>query len=723
MLKRREMGRCIGVSVILAVVLDLFLIAYQNIADLQVKILSFSTLWNLLVSGFSVLTFVIVFLLCFAGSWLLIRYGKAIGAFVYRYRYLFAAAVVFLCVACSISGSSIAQWQHYLPGGNPDAGTLLGMERSIRSDEFAANTPMAFSQYFNHTGAFPYFGDTMRGTSTDMFIVYGQPVLNLMVIFRPFQLGYLLFGPARGLAFFWSVRLVVLFMVSFEFGMLISNRSKSLALSFAVLTAFASGIQWWFAVNGFVEMIVFGELAVLIIYYYLHTSRSAYRFFLTLALVICGGGYILVFYPAWQVSLAYFFLALVIWVFWEGRSRFSTLGKKDIACLLLFLLLLAGAMGYVLFRSGETIGIVLDTAYPGKRVETGGGNGLDLFYYVTSAFLPFSSANMGEHVNAVELSSFLSFFPLGILLSGWVILKEKNRDRLLILLLIVVALLGCYCVIPFPDPLAKLTLLGHSTPDRTRLIFDFVNLVLLIRAAALIKTRCRWWAVLPVAVAYSALAVILNKMALQNYMTKTMSILAFIILLVGVCLLFCLVRSKRNAYGFVLFAVCFSLFAGFSVNPVQQGVDVIYQNPLTQDIAQITNSDHGDGLWLVEGVDYPMINLPVMVGAPTINSTNVYPDLERWELLDPTGASEDIYNRYAHIHVDLQTQEPTSFALLSTDTVELSLNPDDLDTLQVKYILSPNDLTQFNNAEETFELLKQEGDYCIFQVVYLGDVS
>ncbi len=172
-----------------------------------------------------------------------------------------------------------------------------------------------------------------------------------------------------------------------------------------------------------------------------------------------------------------------------------------------------------------------------------------------------------------------------------------------------------------------------------------------------------------------------------------------------------------------MFAVCFSLFAGFSVNPVQQGVDVIYQNPLTQDIAQITNSDHGDGLWLVEGVGYPMINLPVMVGAPTINSTNVYPDLERWELLDPTGASEDIYNRYAHIHVDLQTQEPTSFALLSTDTVELSLNPDDLDTLQVKYILSPNDLTQFNNAEETFELLKQEGDYCIFQVVYLGDVS
>ena len=73
--------------------------------------------------------------------------------------------------------------------------------------------------------------------------------------------------------------------------------------------------------------------------------------------------------------------------------------------------------------------------------------------------------------------------------------------------------------------------------------------------------------------------------------------------------------------------------------------------------------------------------------------------------------------------MDLQTQEPTSFALLSTDTVELSLNPDDLDTLQVKYILSPNDLTQFNNAEETFELLKQEGNYCIFRVVYLGDVS
>ena len=43
-----------------------------------------------------------------------------------------------------------------------------------------------------------------------------------------------------------------------------------------------------------------------------------------------------------------------------------------------------------------------------------------------------------------------------------------------------------------------------------------------------------------------------------------------------------------------------------------------------------------------------------MVGAKTVNSVNVYPDLDKWHVIDPNGQYEEVYNRYAHILVDFQ---------------------------------------------------------------------
>lgn len=77
----------------------------------------------------------------------------------------------------------------------------------------------------------------------------------------------------------------------------------------------------------------------------------------------------------------------------------------------------------------------------------------------------------------------------------------------------------------------------------------------------------------------------------------------------------------------------------------------------------------------------------------------------------------------AQIFIEIQTNEPTSFFTSSPDWINLSLNPDDLDILQVKYILSPNDLPQYNSDEQPFKLLAQEGNYNIFEVVYTGDAS
>ena len=77
--------------------------------------------------------------------------------------------------------------------------------------------------------------------------------------------------------------------------------------------------------------------------------------------------------------------------------------------------------------------------------------------------------------------------------------------------------------------------------------------------------------------------------------------------------------------------------------------------PVLQEISKIHESDE-QALWIVEGMELPFLNAPIMVGAPTINSTNTYPDLERWRILDKSGKYEKNYNRYAHIGMYIKVQ-------------------------------------------------------------------
>ena len=215
------------------------------------------------------------------------RFKEKILSFMYKYRYLIAVFIFILCLIFEVNGSSIGMWNKYLPNGNEVSdGVLLGSSKPIRTDEWAVSTPMAFSQYNGGKDSFSYFSKVIRGTSTDTFIVYGQAVKDIAMVFRPFYLGYLIFSQGRGLSFFWCGRLIALFMVTFELGMLLTKKNKKLSVIMAALVSFAPVVQWWFAINGFVEMLIFGQLAVLMINKYMLNDNYIKRFICVLLILI-----------------------------------------------------------------------------------------------------------------------------------------------------------------------------------------------------------------------------------------------------------------------------------------------------------------------------------------------------------------------------------------------------------------------------------------------------
>ncbi|RHP35008.1 DUF7657 domain-containing protein [Lachnotalea sp. AF33-28] len=635
--------------------------------------------------------------------------GQALADKIYRYRFLIGALIVLLAVAFHISGSSIGMWAEYLPGAK-DTGLLLGTSRSIRADEWAVSTVESFAQTYSKS--FGYYGSILRGTVTDMVLSSNAPILGPIAVTRLFSMGYAVFGIDGGLAFFWTARLVALFLVNMEFFMMITDKNKKYALTGTLLVTFSAAVQWWYHSSALLESMVYGELAVLLFGAYFRETRYWKRWLYALCLGLLGFSFAMALYPAWQVPFVYVYAVLIVWTVIKNWSR-GCFGLKDAGPVCLALLILGGGMLYFLRNSAEGMALVGQTVYPGARFENGGGILLGLFQYANSVFYPFTSH--GIVGNVCEQSTMFDLFPLGILLSAGVLAAGRNKggkrgdkkDGLLIALLLLDLFFGLWCVLGFPDFLAKITFLSNCQPSRVLVIFGYVNIILLMRAMALWKGD----GLKPVtaaagAGAFAVFVGLAANFAQSEYVTKYM-------LAAEAVLLFVLAYSFLRKNGrLMLSAVLVTVFfTGIAVNPVRRGTDVLYKNPLVEGIARINEEE--EGLWLVEGLPYPMTNLPLAVAAPTVNSTNYYPDLKRWRQFDPDGTQEYYYNRFAHIEVNLQDERETWFAEgITGDRFVVNLNPEDLKTLAVKYVLTSNDISEL--AAEAQLVFEYEG-YCIYK--------
>lgn len=640
-----------------------------------------------------------------------IAFVNKIGEWLYRYRYYIAIVLFILCVVLEISGSSIGCWNNFVGSNVTDEGVILGKSRGIRSDEWAVLTPMTLSQFLD---GFHYFSDVLRGDQTDVFMVYGLPVLNIMQIFRPFQLGFLFLGMAKGLSFFWCGRLIALFMVTFEFSMLFTKKNKLLSLLGAFMITLAPIVQWWFAVNGIVEIFVFGELAILLLHKYMNTESLKKRCLYLLGLMICAGGYIMVLYPAWQIPMAYVFLALAIWVMVENRKN-CKMNYKDIISIIVAILVLAGCMGYIFSQSMETIKTVMNTVYPGSRAVTGGEMLKKYVSYLMNPFLAFKES--GIEANTCEAAVMFTLFPIGILLAGYQLIKEKKKDVLLICLLAAYAFLSLYCVFGFPEMAAKLTLLSKSQSKRAMLAVGFIEVLLLLRSLAMIKKPCiSRKSAFMIATIITLILVDLCERWNTQYVNFVMCVYMGIM-----CLYLCYFALRYQAkYAKYLLAggmIFVMIMAGATVNPVRRGLDVIYDSDIIQKVQEINAKE--EGKWITEELGFPIANYLLMAGVPVINCTNTYPNMERWQGIDQDNKYEDVYNRYAHIGIKVRKDEndyEEKFKLINADAFDVYLLPEELEKLKVKYIFTVNELEKFNTDEITFEKVYHDHGYAIYQI-------
>ena len=619
----------------------------------------------------------------------------------YRLRYALGGIFFLLCVLLEIHGSSIGMYGKFLD--HPELQSIIaGVPRQIRSDEYIVFTPFAFSQYFTD---FNLISDIVRGTATNMFMTYGQAVWHPAMIFRPALIGYLFLDQGSGLAFFWVSRLVVLFLVSFEFAQKILNVNRRLSLLYAVMVAFSPLAQWWWSVNSIAEILAAGQGLVLCWKFYLN-EQTRKRFLYAAGFLWCAGIYAFGLYPAWQVPFGYVFLFCLIAV---TPAEALKIFLRDKIFWLVGVVVTFAPIVHAVCSSWDMIEIMRATEYPGKRFELGGTmSPIFQMLYGVSSLLPVCNIERSGITNNCEAATFFSMAPLGLMIFVYATLKRNRFDLLMTLLVVLSGLFVLWENFGVPAWLAKVTLMYSVTDNRVRVVIDFLQMLILFRGLALVELNFSRREKIFLAAAISIVGTILA----CNFLGDWMDAKKFFAMTIFVFVAIYLFTSKLTNLRVGIFCLMM-LFMGATINPVVHGVDCVYKIPVGEKIAEIVREDKS--FWLVEDEDVSLNDFPIMFGAPTVNSVNMYPLLERWKKFDPTEARRSVYNCYACISITL-TRNATDFYSGGL-VIKMSLNPDDLQKLDVRYILSRNgDLEKFSTAAVKIKKIYTDAGSHIYKV-------
>ena len=611
---------------------------------------------------------------------------KKYNDFIYRRRYLICFFIFLVLVLGKFNGSSIGMWNKSVePSEDFSSNTIIGENRAIRSDEWRVNTPYAFSQKYNN---YKYFSNLPRGTKTDMFSTIFVPVKDILILARPFNIGYLLFGEEYGLSIYWYGRLIALLLVTFEMFMLITDKKRLPSVVGTFLIAGSSAVQWWYS-NYIIDLLISGQLCLLIFNAMLNTKNKKLKVLYSVLIAFSFNWFALTLYPAWQIPLGYMYLLMAIWIIAKNKTN-TTL--KDYSYLLIsFAIIVLFILRYFVLGI-DTIKIIMSTAYPGKRMETGGNIGIYNFIYPISIFFP-----VYDYLNPCEASGTYSLFPVPIIISIFYLVKnrkleEKDKEKLLLTMLTMLCIiLSLYTMVKFPKIVAKATLLNMSPANRIYPIVSIICTYILIMLIGKIKvekklTKCFLFIV---SVVISIIILHIGISAKSDYMTTKKFIVAAIILIIAMYTFLTSYRRK-NMLIFSVVMILLGISNILLVNPVNIGTGVTHNKSAAKEIRKIVKQDN-DGKWI--SLDSSELqNYVLMNGGRVINSTNIYPNLKLWKKIDKNGKYNKIYNRYAHIIISL-TQNKTDFELTHEDVFKLNLKCNDINKLKVNYVISNNKLS------------------------------
>jgi hypothetical protein len=606
-------------------------------------------------------------------------------------------AVLLLLTVFKINGSSIGVYHTFFYGENSkDPNLMLGKPRAIRSDEWNVNTQITLAQYNDNFSRI----NKNLGSGADMSVLYDAPYKDWSILFKPQNWSFFVLPFEQAFAFKWWFIAYLLLLSFYFFTLVVIPGRRLLAAGLAIAFLFSPFIQWWYQYSTLAP-IYYSLMAGLLFILLMRSRRRAMRYLLTLLLAYVLISFALVLYPPFQIPCA-----IVIGLFCLGYMVENDLVDKralleKFACVLAAILITGlTVLTFIHTRQG-VIDTITNTAYPGKRIVESGGFSIphllsgNLDFQLLSnpraahyAYPAIGATNQSADATFVLLIVFL-FIPSLLLLyktysdegkMDWP-LAGCNLAFLLFVIWLFVPHLGLFGKVTQLDkvPLIRLTIgLG---------LVSFIQLVLFIRRLEVLNYVTRKTKIVGAVYAVGVLILLILlglhvAHAFPGFVGKY-RIIAFA-LPIPVILYSLFIRRFKVA---IMVLTGFSLLMGFSVNPIYQGTEILSSNAL---VNAVHNSSMKKGYrWAVE-TSY-LENFAFMEGSQSLTGVYGYPQLGLWQ---NTGARQYIYNRYAHVYLnvdrDTNHRQPTSLLLGGEDHFAIITEPCSLflERQRVEYILT-----------------------------------
>lgn len=599
--------------------------------------------------------------------------------------------IYFLMSILKIHTSSVGMWDQIFRK-EPES-IISGQPRPIRQDEWMVSTPALVGQY---QIGMPVSNRSMGDGNVP--VIFGSPIKDLSMILRPSLWPYFIFDVERGFAFSWNFNIFFFLISSFLLFMLLTKNNFWLSVFGVAFIFLSSAVQWW-SYSLASQMIWLN--GIIISFIYLLYSRN--RIALIIAGVVflfSGYNFIVGLYPPWQVPLFYLYLAILIG-YVLSRKDFARVKEKLATRSMIF-----GAsiivLGIFLFHYyglvKNTYDIMMNTAYPGKRITNGGdlvsGKLFSEFLgnYVSDVNYP------KEWWNISEISSFWMFFPVLFYCIGYNYFRYKKFDWLQIFISLSILFFLVWILMGFPSFLSKLTFLSMSPVYRTLPVLGLANCILLICYLSNKDTnknlKFSWmeFALLAIAIFIFAKVTTSHMATATGDFFKTDQLITASLIVTVVYLL-----TRYSYIKFVLPALCIVLLglniSNATIHPLTKGLSPLLENPLVQATKPIKENDP-NARWAVFGDPFAAYLLRVN-GIDVFNGVKSVPILKDMAVLDSSGKNNFIYNRYAHINLAtyIDWKDSVGFKLnenpVVNDNYTISMDPcsPKLKKLGVNYFL------------------------------------
>lgn len=416
-----------------------------------------------------------------------------------------------------------------------------------------------------------------------------------------------------------------------------------------------------------------------------------------------------------MIPFGYVFLAIFIWVIWQHRKTYK-INKRDVIIVIITILLmgLLGLRYYML--SSDTLKAVMNTSYPGERFEIGGDGTVNIWGYIYNIFTPYK-----DTTNPCESSTMISFYPIPVIIAIIYMIRNKKGYSFIIPLTLLSVLFSVWTFCQTNEMFAKITLLYMVKAKRITIPLGLIQSYFIIYVLGHIEKKdiILKDGIAKIVAMFSTVAImyVALKYFPSEYVGSLLGCVAGVILVTAIYLMFNL--KEHNKKELIIFLIIYSLACGLTVNPIIKGTDIIYETSLAKKVQEIVEND-SEGLWIVDSYGAPISNYITANGARTLNCTNYYPNLDLISTIFGNNTNDEqlveIYNRYAHISVNI-TKEESNLQFIVADSYAINLNYKKLIDLDVKYVLSDKELSDYSDDEIQFVKLDNIDGFMIYEVV------